>query len=51
MNDNNLKYTKSERKSNKFEITKQIDWKKAEEFVNRLQIRIVKAEKAWLSMN
>ena len=48
MNDNNLKYAKSERKSNKFEITKwkQIDWKKAEEFVNRLQIRIVKAEKA-----
>lgn len=47
MNDNNLKYAKSERKSNKFEITKwkQIDWKKAEEFVNRLQIRIVKAEK------
>ena len=50
MNDNNLKYAKSERKSNKFEITKwkQIDWKKAEEFVNRLQIRIVKA---WLSMD
>ena len=47
MNDNNLKYAKSERKSNKFEITKwkQIDWKKAEEFVNRLQIRIVKAER------
>ena len=48
MNDNNLKCAKSERKSNKFKITKwkQIDWKKAEEFVNRLQIRIVKAEKA-----
>ena len=47
MNDNNLKYAKSERKSNKFEITKwkQIDWKKAEEFVNRLQIRIVKAKR------
>ena len=48
MNDNNLKYAKSERKSNKFKEIKwkEIDWKKAEEFVNRLQIRIVKATKA-----
>lgn len=48
MNDNNLKYAKCERKSDKFKARqwKEIDWKKAEEFVNRLQIRIVKATKA-----
>ena len=48
MNDNSLKYAKCERKLDKFKARqwKEINWIKAEEFVNRLQIRIVKATKA-----
>jgi len=46
MNDNNLKYAEMREKSDKekVEFWKNIDWKKAENFVNRLQIRIVKAK-------
>ena len=51
MNDNNLKYAKTKwrEKSNVLkgsENWKEIDWKKAEKYVNRLQIRIVKAKTA-----
>lgn len=49
MNDNNLKYAKSERNQTylkKITKWKEVDWKKAEEYVNRLQIRIVKAKLA-----
>ena len=51
MNDNNLKYAKTKwrEKSNVLkgsENWKEIDWKKTEKYVNRLQIRIVKAKLA-----
>ena len=46
MNDNNLKYVEKREKSDIFKTTKwkEIKWKNAEEYVNRLQIRIVKAK-------
>ena len=50
MNDNNLKYAQKREKSyilkGKIRRWKDIDWRKAEEYVNRLQIRIVKAKLA-----
>ncbi len=48
MKDNNSTTEKSERLSDKTTLEKQwkaIDWKQAEEYVNRLQIRIAKATK------
>ena len=46
MNDNNLKYVGKREKSDIFQTTKwkEINWEKAKEYVNRLQIRIVKAK-------
>ena len=46
MNDNNLKYVGKREKSDIFQMTKwgEINWEKAEKYVNRLQIRIVKAK-------
>lgn len=45
MNDNSLKYAEKREKSD-IQKWKDINWEKAEEYVNRLQIRIVKAKLA-----
>lgn len=44
MNEQRFNYTKSENRSDySGEEWKMIDWEKAEEYINRLQLRIVKA--------